>query len=239
MPALRSLAFNLLFMPWTAVVVLFGMPLLLFGRAGVYVAARIWARGAFWLLAHLIGLRHRVLGRERLPPEPVIAAMKHQSSWDTLAGVLLFHRPAFVLKRELTWIPFFGWYLLRAGMIPLDRRAGGAALRRLLREGRRAAEAGQTILIYPEGTRTSPGTSRPYHPGVAGLYEQLGLQVVPIALNSGLFWQRRSFLKRPGTITMEILEPIPPGLDRRAFLKELELRLEGASKRLAEAPGNP
>lgn len=239
MAALRSLAFNLLFMPWTAVVVLFGMPLLLLGRTGVYLAARTWARGTFWLLAHLIGLRHRVLGRERLPPEPVLAAMKHQSSWDTLAGVLLFRQPAFVLKRELTWIPFFGWYLLRAGMIPLDRRAGGAALRRLMREGSRAAEAGQTILIYPEGTRTMQGASQPYHPGVAGLYAQLGLPVVPIALNSGLFWPRRSFLKRPGTITLEILEPIPPGLDRRTFLKELEMRLEGASKRLAEAAGKP
>lgn len=239
MPALRSLAFNLLFLPWTAVVVLLGLPFLLFGRVGVYVLARFWARGALWLLAHLTGLRHRELGRERLPAEPVIAAMKHQSTWDILAGVLMFRAPAFVLKRELTWIPVFGWYLLRAGMIPLDRRGGGAALRRLLREAKRAAAAGQTILIYPEGTRTLPGTSHAYHPGVAGLYEQLGLPVVPIALNSGLFWPRRSFRKRPGTITMEILDPIPPGLDRRAFLKELELRLESASKRLAEATPTP
>jgi 1-acyl-sn-glycerol-3-phosphate acyltransferase len=237
--ALRSLLFNLLFLPWTAAVVLIGLPVVISGRDGVYTLARIWARGTFWLLAHLIGLRHRVLGRERLPAEPVIAAMKHQSTWDILAAVLTFRAPAFVLKRELTWIPVFGWYLLRAGMIPLDRRAGGAALRRLLREAQRAVAAGQTILIYPEGTRTLPGTSHAYHPGVAGLYEQLGLPVVPIALNSGLFWPRRSFRKRPGTVTMEILDPIPPGLDRRAFMKELELRLEGASKRLAEAPPKP
>jgi 1-acyl-sn-glycerol-3-phosphate acyltransferase len=239
MSALGSLVFNLLFIPWTAVVVLLGLPVVSSGRPGVYILARIWARGTFWLLAHLIGLRHRVLGRERLPAEPVLAAMKHQSSWDILAGVLTFREPAFVLKRELTWIPVFGWYLLLAGMIPLDRRGGGAALRRLLRKGRSAVAAGQSVLIYPEGTRTLPGTTRPYHPGVAGLYEQLGVPVVPIAVNSGLFWPRRSFLKRPGTITMEILEPIPPGLDRRTFLKELELRLETASKRLAEAGEKP
>jgi 1-acyl-sn-glycerol-3-phosphate acyltransferase len=121
-------------------------------------------------------------------------------------------------------------------MIALDRQAGGAALRRLLRQGRQAVEEGRTVVIYPEGTRTAPHTSHPYHPGVAGLYEHLRVPVVPIALNSGLFWQRRSFVKRPGTITLEILEAIPPGLDRRTFAEELERRLEGASARLAKAP---
>jgi 1-acyl-sn-glycerol-3-phosphate acyltransferase len=232
--ALRSLTFNLLFFLWTAVVVVLGLPALFFGPAGVTFMGRIWARGTFWLLARLIGLRHRMLGRERLPPEPVIAAMKHQSSWDIMAGMLLFGAPAFVLKRELTWIPLFGWYLIFGRMISLDREAGGSALRRLLRQGRDVAKAGRSVVIYPEGTRTAPGTSRAYQPGVAGLYEHLRLPVVPIALNSGVFWGRRSFLKRPGTVTLEILEAIPPGLDRRTFLEELERRLEGASARLAK-----
>jgi 1-acyl-sn-glycerol-3-phosphate acyltransferase len=233
MAAVGSLTFNLLFFCWTAVVVLFGLPGLLFGRSGVYFLARLWARGALWLLAHLTGLRHRILGRERLPPEPVIAAVKHQSSWDTLVCLLLFREPAYVLKRELIWIPVFGWYLQRGGMIALDRKAGGSALRRLLRKSSQAVARGQSILIYPEGTRTAPGARQAYHPGVAGLYEHLGLPVVPVALNSGLFWGRRSFVKRPGVITLEILEPIAPGLDRRAFLSELERRLENASDRLA------
>jgi 1-acyl-sn-glycerol-3-phosphate acyltransferase len=231
----RAVAFNLLFFSWTAVAVLFGLPALLFGRDGVFFMARLWARGAFWLLAVVVGLHHRVLGLERLPPAPLIVAIKHQSSWDIAAGALLFEQPAFVLKRELTWIPFFGLYLLLGGMIPIDRQAGGSALRSLLRRGRRAAEAGQSVVIFPEGTRTPPGTRRPYQPGVAGLYDHLRLPVAPVALNSGLFWGRRSFIKRPGTITIEILEPIPPGLERRVFLEELERRLETASARLAEA----
>ncbi len=235
MTALRSLLFNILFFAWTAAVVLFGLPAMLFGRAGVYALGRLWARGTFCLLEHVVGLRHRILGRERLPPEPVIAAVKHQSAWDTMACALLLKEPAYVLKRELTWIPVFGWYLIRGEMIAVDRRAGGAALRRMIRKARRAAGRGRSILIYPEGTRTAPGVRRPYQPGVAGLYEHLGMPVVPVALNSGLFWGRRSFIKRPGVITLEILEPIAPGLDRRAFLHELERRLEGASARLAGA----
>lgn len=236
MTALRSLLFNILFFAWTAAVVLLGLPAMLFGRSGVYALGRLWARGTFLLLEHVVGLRYRIIGRERLPPEPVIAAVKHQSSWDTMACALILKEPAYVLKRELTWIPIFGWYLIRGGMIAVDRRAGGAALRRLIRQARRAAGRGRSILIYPEGTRTAPGERRPYQPGVAGLYQHLGMPVVPVALNSGLFWGRRSFIKRPGVITMEILEPIAPGLDRRAFLEELERRLEGASARLAGAP---
>ncbi|HEX6103535.1 MAG TPA: lysophospholipid acyltransferase family protein [Alphaproteobacteria bacterium] len=239
MAALRSLAFNILFFLWTAAVVVVGSPALMFGRPGVYFMGRLWARGTIWLLERLIGLTHRILGRERLPAEPVIAALKHQSSWDTMICTLLFKEPAFVLKRELTWIPFFGWFLLRGEMIPVDRAAGGAALRRLLRRAKQAAADGRSVLIYPEGTRTVPGTRRPYQPGVAALYEHLRLPVVPVALNSGLFWGRRSFLKRPGTITMEILEPIAPGLERRSFLEELERRLEGASLRLAACASEP
>ncbi len=233
MTALRSLLFNILFFVWTAALVLFGLPALAAGWRGVNAVGRLWARGAFALLAHLLGLRHRILGRERLPAEPVIAAVKHQSTWDTMACALIFAEPAFVLKRELTWIPVFRWYPLRGEMIVVDRRAGGAALRSMVRQARKAVENGRSILIYPEGTRTAPGTSRPYLPGVAALYEQLKLPVVPIALNSGLFWGRRSFLKRPGVITLEILDPIQPGLERRAFLAELHRRIEQAAARLA------
>jgi 1-acyl-sn-glycerol-3-phosphate acyltransferase len=235
--ALRSLTFNLLFYLWTAAVVLICMPALPWGPSAVFPIGRFWARGSFFLLRKVVGLTHRVIGRERMPAEPVIAAMKHQSSWDTIVGLLLFARPAYVLKRELTWIPVFGWYAWWGNMIALDRKAGGAAVRRLLRKARSAVAAGQSVVIYPEGTRTLPFERRPYQPGVAGLYEHLGLPVVPIALNSGLFWGRRSFVKRPGEITIEILEPIAPGLGRKAFLEELERRLETASQRLAEAAG--
>jgi 1-acyl-sn-glycerol-3-phosphate acyltransferase len=231
--ALRSILFNIFFFAWTAAIVVFGVPALAIGRPGVYFVGRLWSRGTFALLDHLVGLRHRILGRERLVPEPVIVAVKHQSAWDTMICSLLFAEPAYVLKRELTWIPFFGWLLLRGGMIAVDRGAGGPALRRMIRQAQKAVQQGRSVLIFPEGTRTAPGTSRPYHPGVAALYEHLRLPVVPIALNSGLFWGRRSFLKQPGTITLEILEPIEYGLPRRTFLEVLRERIETASLRLA------
>jgi 1-acyl-sn-glycerol-3-phosphate acyltransferase len=237
--ALRSILFNILFFAWTTAVVVFGSPALAIGRPGVYFIGRLWSRGTFALLDHIIGLRYRILGRERLVAEPVIIASKHQSAWDTMICSLLFAEPAYVLKRELTWIPFFGWFLIRGGMIAVDRGAGGSALRRMLRQAKEAVEQGRSILIFPEGTRTAPGTSRPYHPGIAALYEHLKVPVVPIALNSGLFWGRRSFVKHPGTISLEILDPIEPGLPRRAFLDLLRQRIETASLRLANQTCNP
>ncbi len=166
--------------------------------------------------------------------------MKHQSAWDTLAVPVLFGDVGIVIKRELLWIPCYGWYARKAGMIPVDRGAGAAALRGMLGRARAVMAEGRPIVIFPEGTRTAVGTRRPYHPGVAALYTQLDLPVVPVALNSGLFWPRRSFLKRPGRIVVEALAPLPPGLERKAFLAELQSRIETATERLiAEASEKP
>jgi 1-acyl-sn-glycerol-3-phosphate acyltransferase len=232
----RSLAFNIGFFAWTSIALLAGSPALLLPRAATYAVGRSWVRGTLALLAALVGLRHRVRGLENRPPGPAIFAVKHQSTWDTLVFALLLHQPAYVLKRELIHIPLFGWYLLRAGMIPVDRTAGATALKKMVAAARAVAAAGRPILIFPEGTRTAPGEHRPYQPGVAALYGQLGLPVVPVALNSGLFWGRRQFTKRPGTITVEFLPAIPPGLPRKTFLAELQHRLDSASDRLAAEP---
>jgi 1-acyl-sn-glycerol-3-phosphate acyltransferase len=165
--------------------------------------------------------------------------MKHQSAWDTLAVPVIFRDPVIVIKRELGWIPIYGWFARKAGMIPIDRGGGAQALKRMLAAAERAASQGRPILIFPEGTRTAVGERRPYHPGVAALYRQLGLPLVPVALDSGLFWGRREFLKRPGRITVEILPPIPPGRDRRAVIGELEQAIEGATARLVAAAQGP
>jgi 1-acyl-sn-glycerol-3-phosphate acyltransferase len=234
MATLRSLAFNICFFVWTAAILLAMLPALLLPREATYAVGRLWVRGVFALLAAIVGLRHRMRGLEHRLPGPAIYAVKHQSSWETLVFALLLDQPAYVLKRELSLIPVFGWYLLRAGMIPVDRAGGGAALKRMIAAARDRVAEGRPLLIFPEGTRTAPGEHRPYHPGVAALYTQLRLPVVPVALNSGLFWRRRSFVKRPGTITLEFLPAIPPGLPRKAFLAELERRLESASDRLAD-----
>jgi 1-acyl-sn-glycerol-3-phosphate acyltransferase len=238
MTALRSLVFNVALYAVTAVQAIAGLPVLVMRRRTAYRFGRAWADAILRLCAAVAGLGYEVRGRERLPRGPAIIAMKHQSAWDTFAVAVIFDDPAIVVKRELLWIPFYGWYLRKAGMISVDRKAGAQALRQLVAGGERAAAQGRPLVIFPEGTRTAPGTHRPYQPGVAALYRQLGLPLVPVAVNSGLYWGRRSFLKRPGTIIVEILPPIPPGGERRQVMDELERRIEGATARLvAEARG--
>jgi 1-acyl-sn-glycerol-3-phosphate acyltransferase len=233
MTVLRSLAFNLALYLFTAVMAIVGLPLLAAPRRWAYRYGRLWAAAVLRLCAAIVGLRYEVLGREQLPSGPAIIAMKHQSAWDTFAVAAVFDDPAIVVKRELMWIPFYGWYLRKAGMIAVDRKAGAGALRQLVRAAEAAAAAGRPIVIFPEGTRTVPGTRRPYQPGVAALYRQLKLPLVPVAVNSGVFWGRREFVKRAGRITVEILPPLPPGGERRATMAALEQRIEAASARLA------
>jgi 1-acyl-sn-glycerol-3-phosphate acyltransferase len=235
MTTIRSLLFNLLFALWTALIFVLSLPTLVLPRSAVWWMGGLWVRGALLLLRAIVGLGHRVRGVEHRVAGPAIYAAKHQSAWDTLVFPLLLEQPAYVLKQELIRVPLFGSYLKRCGMIPVDRQGGGSALKQLLRAARAAIADGRSILIYPEGTRIAPGERRPYHPGVAALYGDLGVPVVPVALNSGLFWGRRSFRKKAGTITIEFLPPIAPGLPRREFMAELQNRMEGASQRLVAA----
>ncbi len=202
--------------------------------------ARFWMHGLQVVLRLVVGLSYEVRGRNRLPSGPAIIASKHQSAWETLIFHVLVPDLAVGLKYELTRIPIFGWYLMRGGAIRIDRGGAARALRSLVDGARAAAARGVSILIFPEGTRRAPEDPPDYKPGVAALYTALDLPVVPVALNSGLFWSRRSFMKRPGRITVEFLEPIPPGLDRRTFMAELQRRIETATARLVaegSAPG--
>lgn len=237
---IRALIFNLL--SWLIFLVLgpLYLPLLLIpGAAGERVmmaAGTAWSRLMLRTAALVVGLDYEVRGRENIPATPALFAIKHQSAWDTLAVASLLPQPVVVLKRELFWIPFYGWYARRAGMIAIDRKAGASALRRMVREARAALAKGRPLVIFPQGTRTLPlsqgGKPAPYQPGVAALYAELDVPVVPVALNSGLFWSRRAFRKSPGTIIVEFLPPIPPGLAKRAFLSELETAIEAATNRL-------
>lgn len=236
---LGSLLFNAGFYAISTVLAVVGLPVLVLPRGAVIIWSRLWCRSVLGWLALTTGLRHRVIGREHLPTGPYILAIKHQSTWETLAANLEFPNCAFVLKRELMWIPVVGWMMARAGNVGIDRAAGAKALRAILRDTRRALDDGRPVVIFPEGTRTAPGSTRPYQPGVAALYSQLKVQVVPVALNSGLFWGRRTFLKKPGTITLRILPPIQPGLSRSAFMDLLRERIEGATTALVGAVENP
>lgn len=202
-----------------------------------------WLRGYFqalaWAESLILGLRYRVLGREHLPKGAFILAAKHQSVWETLKMHLLLDDPAVVLKQELLSIPIWGWYAARAEMVSVHRGAGGSAIASLVKGGRHAADQGRPIVIFPQGTRVLPGRHRPYKVGVAALYEELGLPVVPMALNSGVFWPRGAKVKKGGLVTAEFLQPIEPGLDRQAFLRRLENELETASDRLVLGAGGP
>ncbi|MDH3738469.1 MAG: 1-acyl-sn-glycerol-3-phosphate acyltransferase [Alphaproteobacteria bacterium] len=232
MRTFRALAFTVLFYGWTSVLAIVVLPVLLGPPRGVLAYGRFWVRGAFAVLHATVGITHQVRGQHLLPDGPVILAFKHQSAWDTLAINLLAHDPAVVLKKELLRIPIFGWCLARVQHIAVDRKGGSAALRRMVAQTRARVAEGRPIVIYPEGTRTKPGTRHAYHPGIAALYGALDLPVVPVALNSGLFWPRRSLQMHPGTITVEYLPAIAPGLDRKTFMHNLETAIETTSEKL-------
>lgn len=236
MTVLRSALFIVFTWIWTLVLSIVYLPLLALPRKAMGPAVRLWLRGMLGALRVLAGLSWELRGRENLPAGPFVIASKHQSAFETFVFHLLLGDPAYILKRELLWIPFFGWYLGKSGVIAIDRSAGTKALKAMVKGAEEAVAKGRPVVIFPEGTRAAPGAKLPYHSGVAMLYGALKVPVVPIALNSGLFWRRRGFAKKPGTLTLEALEPIAPGMDRKAFMAELETRIEAATDRLiAEA----
>ena len=232
MTQIRSLAFNAIFFAWTF---LFSVSVILLGflpRKLLQQVISEWMRTVMTVLRWTTGIRYEVRGWEHFPTGPAIIASKHQSAWDTGIFYILCYDTAYVLKRELTWIPFYGWVLKRVKMIAVDRSARASALKLLVRQTGAALAAGRQVVIFPEGTRRAVGAPPDYQPGVAALYRAFDVPVVPVAVNSGLYWPRRSFLKKRGTILIEFLPHIPKGLDRKAFMAELEGRIEEGTNRL-------
>jgi len=234
----RALAFNAAFFAWTAIAGTIGLPFLIAPRAVTMRFGQFWARIVLVLLRVIVGLDHEIRGLDRVPRSACIIAMKHQSAWDTLIPLVVFKDPAAIVKRELLLLPFYGWYAARAGSIGIDRKAGAKALRRMIVAARPVAAEERPIVIFPEGTRVAPGARLPYQPGVAALYQALATPLVPAAVNSGLFWGRRSFVKHPGRIVLEFLAPIPPGWPRRKVMAELEQRIETATAALVREAGD-
>ena len=231
MNALRTLAFTLAFYAGTVVYVTVAALVSPFGRGAVQRVAEGWARYHDRCAAILLGIHCRIEGA--VPTGAVLVAAKHQSMYETVALVTILRRPQVVMKRELSRIPVWGWLARRYGMIPVDRAGGAAALRRLMVQARDAVAEGRPIVIFPEGTRVAPGEQPELQPGFAGLYRAFNLPVVPVALDSGRLWPRRTFVKRPGLVTMRFGDPIPPGLPR----PEIEARVHGAINAL-EAPAS-
>ena len=231
-----SLLFNLGNFVWSAAMHIVCIPLLIAPASWVWKAGHIWIDGTFFLLRICCGIRYREIGLENLPKGPAIIASKHQSTWETMFLSRRLNQPAFVLKQELLMIPLFGWFMRKIGMIAVDRSGKATALKKMVKDAGDAFAEGRQIIIFPEGTRVAPGQHRPYQPGIAALYGQLNVPVIPVALNSGLFWGRKAFVKKPGTIQVQYLPPIAPGLNRKAFMAELEARLEPAAQALLTGP---
>jgi 1-acyl-sn-glycerol-3-phosphate acyltransferase len=228
----RSLLFNVVFYVNITVRMIAALPTILLPYSFLHGVLRHYASSTLWFLRVICGIGVEWRGREKLPAGAYIVACKHQSAWETLALFLLLPDPTYVLKRELMWLPLFGWLATKARMIPIDRGSHAKALTSMIAAARREAGRGRQIVIFPEGTRMPPGAKPRYLPGAAFLYADLGLPCVPIALNSGLFWPRRSLRRRPGTVVAEVLDPIPAGLDKREFLKRLQGGIEDATARL-------
>lgn len=229
---LRSLVFNLALYGVTAIMCFLLLWTLILPRNVFIGIVHLWLYLVATIEKYVGGITYKVIGRENIPQGACIIAAKHQSAWETFKLHLLFHDPAIVLKKELLHIPIWGWYLRRSGMIPIDRGGKMKALSGMMKAAHKAADAGRKIVIFPQGTRIKPGEQKSYKSGVAALYQELNLLVVPMALNSGLLWPKNSFIKKPGVITIEFLPPIKPGLERHAFMDRLKDELESATDRL-------
>lgn len=227
---LRSFAFNLVFYLNLIVQMIVWTPFyFLAPRLKAWFVPKFWVRTSLWLHDAMAGTRREITGLENLPEGSYILAPKHQSFWDAIAFLPHIPDALYILKRELTWIPFFGWYIIKMRMIPVDRGSRSKALKAVVAATKaELARNSRQLIIYPEGTRRAPGDEPSYKWGIVELYDQLGLPVVPVAHVAGLWWPRRKFLRYPGTIKARFLPPIPPGLAKEEFMERLVRETEAA-----------
>ena len=229
-----STIFNFIFIGWTAFLLLTLWVLMPFSRSIFRQGIALWPKLLFPILTHLVGLTFELRGEENIPDEPVIFAVKHQSTWDTMFFLWLNAEVAYIMKDELNFIPFWKGYMRKSQHVVIDRFGAASAIRKLVSDCRNILDDHRSIVIFPEGTRSSPGEGNKYHPGIAALYTQTEAKVVPVALNTGLFWGRRQYLKRPGKMTVQFLPSMPSGLDRKQFMSELEFSIEEATRILEQ-----
>jgi len=231
--AVRSLVFNVLFYGIMVVTIIITVPWSFFiSRDHLMSFVRAWARSSSALMKSVCRLEHEVRGMENIPKGGYIFAGKHQSFWETFAFIPLLHDPCYIIKRELLYVPIWNWYAVKARMVFVSRGKGQQALKEMSTGSARETAAGRPIMLFPEGTRRAPGAPPAYKFGITHLYRQLDVPVLPVALNSGLYWPRRKFMRYPGKILVELLPPIPPGLPADAFQTRLVQAIEDACDRL-------
>lgn len=240
MQKLRCLLFNFMFyVIWTPLICIGGMPSLLLPRKYPVAVSRLYLDGVYYLEKWILGLDYELRGLENRPPDGTayLAAAKHYSAYETTKLLRLFGDPTIILKKELLYLPLFGWYLKRLEVIALDRGNRESATKSLYDGARRMRDQHRPIAIFPQGTRvalTATPKEKPYKGGIAKLYTELNMPILPVALNSGLYWPRNSFWKKPGKVIIEYLPMIPPGLPAQDVMKMLEDQIETASNRLVE-----
>ena len=232
---LRSLLFNVLFYAVLVFWAIVALPAFLMPPRAMLTIAGWWANSTLFLMRVICNIKVEFRGVEKIPKGPLVIASKHQSFWETFTLLRFFDRPIFILKRQLIYIPVFGQFLTKTGMIAIDRSAGVKALLDMTRRARDAVRSGCQLLIFPEGTRRAPGAPPDYKTGFAQIYSACGVQCLPVALNSGLFWPRRTFMRYPGTLVVEFLDPLPPGLPKDEYITRVRNAIEEATGRIVEA----
>jgi 1-acyl-sn-glycerol-3-phosphate acyltransferase len=232
---IRSAIFNILFYPVFLFWSIIALPTLVLPRSALLRVASWWAKTNILLMRIICGIKVEFRGTEKIPKGPLLVASKHQSMWETISLLHFFDAPFFVLKRELRRIPIFGLFLIKTDMVAIDRKAGTRALIAMMKRASEEVRRGRQFLIFPEGTRTAPGAPPDYKRGVVQIYADCGVACLPVALNSGLFWPRRTFMRYPGTLVVEFLDPLPPNLPRDEFFNRLRTVIEEASDRLVAA----
>lgn len=231
---LRSLVFQILFFLNMFALMIVWLPAMPMRRQINQELGRAWGRTTLWLLDKICGLKIEWRGLENIPKGAVIVACKHQSIWETFVLPIRFPDFSYILKHELIWLPFFGWYLLAAEQIAIDRARGGKVLPQLIAKAKKIFAQGRQLFIFPEGTRRPAGAPPRYKFGIAHLYAATDTAVLPVAVNSGLFWPRRAFIVRPGTVVIEFLPLIAPGMEPQEFFEKLSTQIEETSNRLTE-----
>ena len=231
---LRSVLFNIAFYLNVIIWLIAALPTFFMPYRAIVGVAKAWGRSNLFLLRVICNLKAEFRGVEKIPRGGDLIAAKHQSTWETFALLWMFEDPTFILKRELQWLPLFGWFTIKGRMIPVDRSAGSAGMTAMAARAAKELANGRQIVIFPEGTRRPAGAEPAYKYGIVRLYETGNVPCVPIALNSGLFWKRRSIIRMPGTVVVEVLDPIPAGLDKDVFIARLENDIETATARLIE-----
>lgn len=232
MTIIRSTIFFISFWIWAIAMNVAFLPMLAVNRKWIVRGQTFWSQGVIFLMRTICGLKVEIRGRENIPAGGGLIACKHQSVFETLVFHALLKDPAMVLKKELLSIPIYGWYCQKTKMIAVDRKGHAAALKSMISQSKKALEDNRPIVIFPEGTRSAVDSNLPYQPGIAALYSKLDAPVVPIALNTGLFWPRKKYICKAGTLTIEFLPPIEPGMKRREFMERLKTDIESKSQEL-------